>query len=92
MKGKDVPISLFEVYDGDAEPIIELKLRTKRDFEEGLHQYFDKEFTEASVCFNKVLKANPVDKTARLYLERSAQFMVKGVPENWEGVEAVKSK
>jgi hypothetical protein len=32
------------------------------------------------------------DKTARLYLERSAQFMVQGVTEDWEDVEAVESK
>ncbi len=92
VKGKDVPISLYEVYDGDAAAIIELKLKTKADFEEGLHHYFTKEFTEASVCFNKVLKVNSADKTARLYLERSAQFMVQGVPEDWEGVETVESK
>ncbi|MCI0698767.1 adenylate/guanylate cyclase domain-containing protein [candidate division KSB1 bacterium] len=92
VKGKDVPISLYEVYDGDAEPIIELKLKTKADFEEGLNDYFEKKFAEASVCFTKVLKVNPADKTARLYLERSAQFMVQGVPEDWEGVEAVEQK
>jgi hypothetical protein len=67
-------------------------LKTKADFEEGLHRYFEKEFTQASVCFDKVLKVNPADKTARLYLERSAQFMVQGVAETWEGVEAVESK
>ncbi len=92
VKGKDVPISLFEVYNGDAEAIIELKLKTKADFEEGLHYYFAKDFAEASVCFKNVLKANAEDKTARLYLTRSAQFMVQGVPEEWEGVEVVESK
>jgi two-component system sensor histidine kinase ChiS len=92
VKGKDVPISLFEVYDGDPEAIIELKLKTKGDFEEGLHRYFDKDFTNASVFFKKVLDVNAKDKTARLYLERSAQFMVQGVAEDWEGVEAMESK
>ncbi len=92
VKGKDVPIALYEVYDGDAEAIIELKLKTKADFEQGLLHYFAKDFAEASVCFKNVLKANAGDKTARLYLERSAQFMVQGVAEGWEGVEAVESK
>jgi len=46
VKGKDVPISLFEVYNGDAETIIKLKLKTKADFEEGLHRYFEKDFTK----------------------------------------------
>jgi two-component system sensor histidine kinase ChiS len=92
VKGKDMPISLYEVYNGDAEAIIELKQKTKTDFEQGLLHYFAKDFAEASVCFKNVLKANSGDKTARLYLERSAQFMVQGVPEEWEGVEAVESK
>ena len=92
VKGKDVPIALYEVYDGDAEAIIELKLKTKADFEQGLLHYFAKDFAEASVCFKNVLKANAGDKTTRLYLERSAQFMVQGVAEGWEGVEAVESK
>jgi len=92
VKGKDVPISLFEVYNGDLEAIIELKLKTKADFEEGLYRYFAKDFTNASVFFKKVLDVHANDKTARLYLERSAQFMVKGVAEEWEGVEAVESK
>jgi len=92
VKGKDLPISLYEVYNGDAEKIIDLKLKTKADFEQGLLHYFAKDFAEASVCFKNVLKANAEDKTARLYLERSAQFMVRGVPEDWQGVEAMESK
>jgi two-component system sensor histidine kinase ChiS len=88
VKGKQQSVSVFEIYDSDPEPIIELKLKTQDDFELGLRQYLDRDFTNASVCFKKVLDANPNDKTARLYLERSAQFMVQGVPDNWEGVEA----
>jgi two-component system sensor histidine kinase ChiS len=92
VKGKDVPISLYEVCDGDAEAIIELKLKTKADFEEGLKYYFSREFDQAVVCFKSVLKIHPNDKTAELYLRRSARFVVEGVPEAWEGVETMESK
>jgi signal transduction histidine kinase/class 3 adenylate cyclase len=92
VKGKKNPVAVFEVTDGDREEIFELKKQTKREFEEGLKFYFAKEFTEAAVYFKKVLKVNPVDKTAQRYLERSAHFMVQGVPENWEGVEAMEGK
>jgi len=71
---------------------MELKLKTKVDFEQGLVYYFDRKFAEASVCFKNVLEKNAADKTAQLYLERSAQFMVQGVPDDWEGVEAVQNK
>jgi len=80
VKGKNESVSVFEIYDGDEAKTVELKLKTGADFEEGLRYYFSKEFTAASVCFDKVLKANTADKTAKLYLVRSAQFMVQGVP------------
>ena len=92
LKGKKDSVSVFEIYDGDSEQIIERKLKTKADFEEGLQQYFRMEFAKAAVCFENVLKQNSDDKTAKLYLERSAQFMVQGVPEDWEGLEAMENK
>jgi len=92
VKGKKESVSVFEIYNGDPEPMIELKLKTKGDFEQGLQRYFAKDFAEATVCFKNVLKANPADKTANLYLARSAQFVVQGVPEDWQGVEAMESK
>ncbi len=92
VKGKKECVSVFEIYDGDPAPIIELKLKTKTDFEEGLHSYFAKDFAQAVVRFKNVLTANPNDKTAELYLRRSARFVVEGVAADWEGVETMESK
>ena len=92
VKGKDESVSVFEIYNGDPEQTIEFKLKTKVDFEQGLVYYFDRKFAEASVCFKNVLEANADDKTAKLYLERSAQLMVQSVPDHWEGVEAMDHK
>jgi two-component system sensor histidine kinase ChiS len=92
VKGKNNAILVYEVFDGDPENIAELKLQTKSSFENGLELYYQQEFAEASVQFKNVLKINPEDKTARLYLEHSAQFMVKGVPTDWDGVEEVSEK
>jgi adenylate cyclase len=92
VKGKQEAVSVFEIYDGDTEQIRELKMNSKTDFEQGLHHYFAREFIEAAACFKKVLTVNPDDKTAKLYLERSAQFMVQGVPDDWQGVETMGSK
>ena len=83
---------MFEVYDGEPEEMIELKLKTKADFEQGLAAYFDRDFTTASAHFKAVLDVNANDKTARLYLERAATFMVQGAPEAWQGIEAVERK
>ncbi len=92
VKGKHDAVSVFEIYDGDPEHIRELKMRTKADFEEGLHHYFSRKFVESALCFKQVLSVNPDDKTAQLYLERSAQFMVQGVPDDWQGIEIMDSK
>jgi len=92
VKGKKKPVSVYEVFDGDPQPIATLKEQTKADFEEGLSLYYDKKFSESSVKFNKVLQNNPRDKAARIYLERCANYMVKGVPEDWTGVEILTKK
>jgi two-component system sensor histidine kinase ChiS len=92
VKGKKEPISVFEIFDGDSENIIETKIKTKTDFENALKMYYEKKFAEASVEFNNILKNNAQDKTARLYLERSAHFMVNGTSPDWEGVEVLENK
>ena len=92
VKGKDNPVTVYEVFDGDPPSIVELKEQTKQNFEEGLELYYNKQFSEASVQFSQVLKKNSQDKAARIYLERSANYMVQGVPDDWTGVETLLEK
>ena len=87
VKGKQEPVSIYEVFDGDLEAAVALKLKTKPDFEEGLRLYQDRKFAEASVKFNRVVEHNPEDRAAQLYLQRAAHLMVQGVPPDWRGVE-----
>ena len=92
VKGKKKSVSVYEVFNGDPEPVVQFKEQTKSSFEEGIRLYYERNFSEASVQFNQVLKENPGDKAARIYLERSAHYMVKGVPEDWTGVEGLTRK
>ena len=92
VKGKQDSVSVFEVFDGDSDEVMELKLNTKEEFEQGLFLYHDQKFPEASVHFNKVLKDNPKDEAARLYLQRAAHFMINGVPDDWSGTEVMHEK
>jgi two-component system sensor histidine kinase ChiS len=87
VKGKDTPITVFEIFDGDPENVVTLKKETKGGFEEGLGLYYDRKFAEASVRFNQVLEKNPEDKAALIYLKRCASYMIQGVPADWTGVE-----
>lgn len=86
VKGKQQPISIFEVLDAETELVRELKLQTQLDFERGLEHYRRHEFRAAKTNFYQVLAVNPEDKTAALYLERVNHLIEKGVPENWSGV------
>lgn len=92
VKGKQEPVSVFEVFDGDSQDIVELKLETLTDFEKGLLHYHSEEFGEAKTYFEKVLSRNPGDKTALIFLQRSAYYMEYGVPVDWQGVEALTDK
>ena len=92
VKGKKDPVSVHEVFDSDSPPVIKLKEQTKDDFEQGLCLYYDRKFSEASVKFNQVLEKHPEDRAARIYLKRSANYMVNGVPDDWTGVEVLTQK
>jgi signal transduction histidine kinase/class 3 adenylate cyclase/ActR/RegA family two-component response regulator len=86
VKGKQQPISIYEVLDAETNSTRELKLQTQRDFARGLEHYRHHEFRAAKTCLYQVLAVNPDDKTAALYLDRLNHLIEKGVPENWSGV------
>jgi hypothetical protein len=85
-------VSVFEIFDGDPEDFIELKLKTNNDFEKGLLFYHNREFAEAKLHFEQVLQQNPGDSAAQLYLKRTTYFLEYGTPPDWEGIEAINEK
>ena len=92
VKGKSAPVTVYEVFDGDAPELIVLKLKTRDDFEQGLQHYRHKAFTEAIQYFKKMLAIYPEDTAAKIYLKRCEHFQQYGVAENWEGVDTLESK
>ena len=92
VQGKQQPISIYEVLDGETELVREMKLQTQPNFERGLEHYRRHEFKTAKTCFYQVLAVNPDDKTAVLYLERVNYLIEKGVPENWSGAWTLSQK
>lgn len=92
VKGKKKPIRIFEILAGNQPEDIRLKLETNADFGRGLALYFEGNFAEASVFFKKVFNTHARDKAAELYLKRCAEYLVKGSPDNWDGVETMESK
>ncbi|MGD1717742.1 ATP-binding protein [Dapis sp. BLCC M172] len=84
--GRNEPINVYEVLEGEIDSVRELKLQTQVDFELALKYYREGDLVLAKDYFQKVLAVNSVDKTSLLYLERIYQLTVTGLPKNWDGV------
>ena len=92
VKGKQEPVAVFEVYDGDSEQLRQLKTQTKGDFERAVFLYSQQNFAQAQQIFEEILQINPEDKAVMLYVKRCEKYQKYGVPEEWEGVEALTEK
>ena len=92
VKGKHKPIKMYECIDGDKESILKLKCELQTDFDTGLDRFYNKEFPEASVVFNNIIKKNENDHAAAYFYRRAAKFALKGVPEDWTGIEVWDTK
>ena len=92
VKGKKEPVGLYECFDGDPAELASLKTQSQAEFDRGLALFFDREFAEAANCFNKVYKVNQADKTAHLFMTKSSEYLLQGVPEDWTGVEVMRVK
>ncbi len=92
VKGKNQPVAVFEVYQGDAQPIQQLKKQTQTDFEQAIVLYHQQDFVRAQQIFQAILAINPVDKAAKLYYERCAKYLKYGLTEGWTGIESIDEK
>ena len=59
---------------------------------EGMELYYKRDFAQASAKFQEVLSLLPDDFNAANLLERCRSYAVLPPPENWDGVEVMKSK
>ena len=68
------------------------KLQALPIYNEGISEYFNKSFKTASDKFGSVLAIYPGDKTTLFFLTKATHYLDNGIPENWTGVEEMKSK
>ncbi|MCF6223418.1 MAG: GAF domain-containing protein [Flavobacteriaceae bacterium] len=92
VKGKNKQISIFECINGDNADLLKHKLDTLNTFNEGMDLYFNKEFAMAAVTFQKIVKMNRNDHTAKLLLNRSAHLITQKIDDDWKGVESITTK
>ncbi len=70
VKGKTEQVTVYEVFDANSLHLVELKIATQADFEQGFVLYHSEEFDDALQLFETVLQINPEDKVAQVYVER----------------------
>ncbi len=75
VRGKSAAVTVFEIFEADQPEIREGKLLTKTAFEQALLHYNLKNFSEAAQRFQAVLRINPTDTVARIYLKRSQKLV-----------------
>lgn len=92
VKGKTVPVAIFELMgrradDGDG------RLRRLEDlFTRGLAAYRARAFDDASAAFDAVYREYPNDGPTAVYLERCAALQIDQPPADWDGVFVAKTK
>lgn len=79
-RGKSTYTEVYEVFEGDEPSVIHLKKETKIDFEKGIALYDNQEMEAALTLFSGILKKNPADKAAALYVNSIMQFLNSRAP------------
>lgn len=90
VKGKNEPVRIFEVLSEG--PLNDQNKNWLADFETGLAQYTEKNFTAALESFGKATSGRGEDPLSEIYIERCEQYLAEPPPENWDGVHIMKTK
>lgn len=92
VRGKKEIVSIIEILNGSTKEYIDLKLKTKENFEFGQIFFQVADFNNSIKYFKKVLETDPSDTAAELYLNRSEYYKIHGVPPNWIGIVELQNK
>ncbi|MEM7349039.1 MAG: adenylate/guanylate cyclase domain-containing protein, partial [Chloroflexota bacterium] len=92
VKGRQEPITIYEVFDYEPPETIALKVKTQATFSDALHYYKKGDVIQAKAQFEVIATLNPNDSVAMLYLKRIEQLRKQGLPDDWTGVWSLSEK
>lgn len=78
VKGKDKPVSVFEVFEGDPLHLRERKIKTREKFEKGVYEYHSNNIEQAFEIFNDLWQSGNEDKPLDIYMKRSKYYLKHG--------------
>jgi hypothetical protein len=88
VKGKTRGVKIYTVRRG----LNENEARSWAFHNEGMELYYRRSFTEAAAKFEQALALIPGDYNAESLIARCRDYTVNPPPENWNGVEVMKTK
>jgi adenylate cyclase len=92
VKGKTEPVSLYEVLDHHSEDSFPNLMETVLHFKDGLTQYRNGNWDQATAAFNDALKLHPADQLSKTYIERCNHMKAHPPGDDWNGVFVMTSK
>ncbi|MCW6036882.1 response regulator [Spirulina subsalsa FACHB-351] len=70
VKGKNAPVAVFEVFNGDNPPQRNLKRQTKTQVEQAVVLYYQGHLAQAESLLREIAEINPEDGLVHFYLQR----------------------
>nr|WP_320146997.1 adenylate/guanylate cyclase domain-containing protein [uncultured Anaeromusa sp.] len=89
VKGKNQPIKLYEVFDGDPEELRQAKKENTPLFMRGLEFYKNGDFVQAEKLFRKCQECCPEDKLLLVYIKRCCTLQRVPPGPDWKGISGI---
>lgn len=84
--GKVAPVGIYEVIDGDPEPLRAQKAATREMMERALDLYDARRPEEALDLFKQSMAAAPDDVVPQLFVSTCRTLVSDGIPREWDGI------
>ena len=86
VRGKNVPVVIYELFDVDPLLVQEGKRSTMGDFARALDLYRKAEFPEAAALFAKCKEGCPEDNIVDIYSRRCKEYIANPPEGDWDGI------
>ena len=93
VKGKENPVMVYEVLNGEYTDLRDAKISTLPKFKKGFELYQNQQFKNALEFFKTCIEKVPEDGVAELYIERCEKIISSGWDtETWDGINYMDAK
>ncbi|AOP32425.1 adenylate cyclase [Leptospira tipperaryensis] len=86
VKGRNQPVDIYEVFEGDSEELREFKFKSKDMLSQGMSEYRAGKFSQASSIFKELYREEPRDNLSKIYLKRCKLYSIKPPELHWDGI------